>query len=257
MFLGAGAAAGFIALGYDLGAHVLALLAITLGLAAFALRNLLPDSPETDGGEGGSAPSKFTIGIVILGVASLCTMIGEGAMADWTPLYMTRVTGAAEVLAPIGQAAFSGAMFVGRSLGDVLRARFGSLGVVRAGAMLALAGILAAILYPAPLVAIGGFAAVGLGLANVVPVIFSEASKLPGLRPGVGISSVSTFGYGGFLLGPPVIGFIADYQNESAGGGFPLLAGVEGLRVGLGVVVLLLAVLSAISFFLLRVREDE
>jgi MFS family permease len=257
MFLGAGAAAGFISLGYDLGAHLLAVLAITLGVAAFSLRNLLPDAPEEQDEQGSAVGSKFTLGIVVLGVAALCTMIGEGAMADWTPLYMTRVTGAAEALAPLGQAAFSGAMFLGRALGDALRARFGSLWVVRGGGLLAFAGVTAAILFPAPAVAIAGFGAVGLGLANIIPVVFSEASKLPGLRPGVGISSVSTIGYAAFLFGPPIIGFVADYQNAALPAGLPLLAGVAGLRVGLGVVALLMVMLCGIAFFVLRIREER
>lgn len=255
MFVGAGAAAGFIGLGYDLGAHLLAVLAIALGVAAFSLRNLLPDERDVGENTASGPGSTFTFTIVLLGIAALCTMIGEGAMADWTPLYMTRVSGAAEALAPLGQAAFSGAMFLGRALGDPLRARLGSLWVVRGGGMLALTGILAAILYPAPAVAIAGFGAVGLGLANIIPVVFSEASKVPGLRPGVGISSVSTIGYAAFLFGPPIIGFVADVQNAALPGGLPLLAGVEGLRVGLGVVALLMVVLTGLAFTFLRIRD--
>ncbi len=254
MFLGAGAAAGFITLGFDLGPHLVTISVITLFLSAFALRNFLRDEPgqEEDTGAGGT---KFSTAIILLGLASLCTMIGEGAMADWTPLYMTRVTGSAEAIAPLGQAAFSGAMLLGRGFGDLIRARLGSRTVIVGGALLALVGVLIAILYPLPAVAIAGFSLVGLGLANVIPVVFSQASKVPGLRSGVGISSVSTIGYSAFLWGPPLIGFVSDYQNSLLPGGIGPFDGVLGLRVGLGVVALLMFLLFLLSSMYLRVED--
>ncbi|MBB4077587.1 MFS family permease [Lewinella aquimaris] len=254
MFLGAGTAALFIYLGFDLGHHLLAVSVIALLVAAVSLPYFLRDDPAAAVDSGGNG-SKFGLAIILLGIASLCTMIGEGAMADWTPLYMTRVTGSEEALAPMGQAAFSGAMLVGRSVGDYVRARIGSLSVVRIGAFLSFLGVSAAILFPTPLVSILGFGLVGLGLANIVPVIFSEASKVPGLRPGVGISSVSTIGYSAFLFGPPLIGFVSDYQNSLLPQGMAFFPGVEGLRVGLGLVALLMAVLLGLAVFYLRVDD--
>ena len=197
----------------------------------------------------------FTTAIILLGLASLCTMIGEGAMADWTPLFMTRVTGSAESVAPLGQAAFSGAMLIGRAFGDFIRSRLGSRVVIVGGALISLAGVLLAILLPLPGVAIAGFGLVGLGLANVIPVVFSQASRVPGLRSGVGISSVSTIGYSAFLWGPPLIGFVADYQNALLPSGIGPFAGVEGLRVGLGVVALLMFVLFLLAAFFLQVED--
>ncbi|CAH1002067.1 Inner membrane protein YbjJ [Neolewinella maritima] len=254
MFLGAGAAAGFIQLGFDVDRHLLVVAAITLCVAVYAWRDLLQDEPDAAEQTAGSV-SKFGTAIILLGIASLCTMIGEGGVADWSPIYMTRVTGSAEALAPIGQAALSGGMLVGRSLGDAIRLRFGSIKVVRVGAFMAFVGITTAILFPIPWLAIAGFALVGLGLSNIIPVVFSEASKVPGLRPGVGISSVSTIGYSAFLFGPPIIGFISDYQNALLPQGMAFFPGVAGLRVGLGVVALLMLVLLMVSVFFLRVRQ--
>ncbi len=255
MFLGAGTAAGFIALGFDIGPHLLAISLLTCGLSAYALRHFLRDEDSAEADTGDGAGRKFGTAIVLLGLASLCTMIGEGSMADWTPLYMTRVTGSAEYLAPFGQAAFSGAMLVGRAVGDGLRGRVGSRTVIVAGAGLALIGVMAAILFPVAPMAIAGFGLVGLGLSNVVPVLFSQASKVPGLRSGVGISSVSTIGYSAFLFGPPLIGFISDYQNTRLPAGVWLFPGVEGLRVGLGLVAVLMILLLILASFFLRVED--
>ncbi len=254
MFVGAAVAAGFIWAGLDLGLHLVAISTITTGLSLFALRNFLRDEPESSSQDAGGG-NRFGMAIILLGLASLCTMIGEGAMADWTPLYMTRVTGSAEAIAPFGQAAFSGAMLVGRSFGDNIRGRVGSRLVVAGGALLALFGVMAAILYPTPVIAIAGFGLVGLGLSNVIPVLFSQASKLPGLRSGVGISSVSTIGYSAFLWGPPVIGFVSDYQNALLPGGIGPFDGVVGLRVGLGVVAVLMFLLFVLSVGYLRVKD--
>ncbi len=254
MFVGAGTAAGFIALGFDVGQHFIAVAILTLVAAFYARPGLLSDDPVAAEGSSGSS-SNFGTAIILLGICSLCTMIGEGGVADWSPIYMTRVTGSAEALAPIGQAALSGAMLVGRGLGDYIRLRFGSVNVVRGGSLLAFLGIMVALLFPLPGLAIAGFALVGLGVANIIPVVFSEASKVPGLRPGVGISSVSTIGYSAFLFGPPIIGFISDYQNSLLPEGMALFPGIAGLRVGLGVVALLMLVLLALSVFFLRVRD--
>ncbi len=246
MFGGAGVAAAMIWAGFDVGPHLVLVSGAMAVVVFLCIPHLIMDEPA--GAEtGGSSRPYFGSGILLLGMASLCCMIGEGSMADWTPLYMTRVTGAAESLAPIGQAAFSGAMVTGRIFGDWIRHRLGSALVIRGGALLAMAGLVLVIFYPLPAAAIAGFAMVGLGLSNIVPIVFSTASKVPGLAPGVGISSVSFLGYSGFLVGPPVIGFVADWQNNSQ-----WLPGVEGLRLGLGFVLGLMVVLLGLSFWVRR-----
>ena len=243
MFLGAGYAALNVWLGLDVDVHLLGVSALML-LTVYGCRNdLIVDGPAADEAAGGGGRGlQLGHGILLLGLAALCCMIGEGAMADWTPLYMTRVAGSPESLAPLGQAAFSGAMVVSRTVGDWVRGRLGSGPVIRGGALLALGGLALAVLLPYPWLAILGFGLVGLGLGNVVPIVFSTAGRVPGLAPGVGISSVSTVGYAGFLVGPPVIGFVADWQNET--GAVP---GAEGLRVGLGVVLLLFVILLGLG----------
>jgi MFS family permease len=147
-------------------------------------------------------------------------------------------------------------MLFGRFLGDWLKARFGAALLIRGGAILSLSGLAVAILFPVPLFAILGFALVGLGLANIVPIVYSTSGKIPGLPSGVGIASVSTIGYSGFLIGPPIIGFIADFQNELLARGNSWLLGIQGLRVGLSFVLLLMLVLLLLSIFVLRFQKE-
>ena len=116
MFVGAASAAGFIALDFDLWEHLVIVAVVMLGVAVYALRYFLPDKPlETASKE--QAPASFNLLIVVLGCGRALHDDWRGLDADWTPLYMTRVTGSPEAFAPFGQASFSGAMLLGRGVG--------------------------------------------------------------------------------------------------------------------------------------------
>jgi MFS family permease len=131
-------------------------------------------------------------------------------MADWSGVYLSRIIHTTAAFAALGFAAFSLTMTIGRLLGDWLATRFNPTLVVRFGGLLAFVGIMAAIITTQPVVVLLGFAAVGLGIANVVPLSFSAAGKLSDLPAGVGIAGVAAIGYAGFLAGPPLIGLIAE-----------------------------------------------
>jgi predicted MFS family arabinose efflux permease len=141
---------------------------------------------------------------------AFCAAIGEGAMADWSGVYLSRTIHTTVAFAAFGFAAFSLTMTVGRLLGDWLATRFSPMFVVRFGGLLAFVGIMAAIITSEWPIVLLGFAAVGLGVANVIPLSFSAAGKLPGLPAGVGIAGVAAIGYAGFLAGPPLIGLLAE-----------------------------------------------
>ncbi len=145
-----------------------------------------------------------------LGALALCTMVGEGAMADWGALFLREVHHASESVAASGYAAFSIAMAVGRIFGDRLIAALGPLRLTRLGGSLAAAGLMVALFIPSSLAALVGFAGVGMGLATLVPMVFSAAGRLPGVAAGIGLSTVTTMGYLGFLAAPPLIGFVAE-----------------------------------------------
>lgn len=158
--------------------------------------------------------------LVALGAIAFCIMMGEGAMADWSAVYLRDATGAGEGLAAAGYAAFSIAMAAVRFLGDPLAARFGPLALVRGGSALAAAGLAFALMVRDPLAALAGFAAVGAGFATIVPQVFSAVGRLPGIVPGPALAMATTIGYTGFLIGPPLIGVAAEYLGLRTALGF-------------------------------------
>ena len=145
-----------------------------------------------------------------LGIVAFCTALGEGAMADWSAVYLTSVVGTTASLAAVGFAAFSLTMTIGRLLGDKLVSLVEASLLVRGGGLLAAVGLIVALIYPEPVVVILGFAAVGAGLSVIIPLTFSAAGNVPGISSGVGIAGVATIGYAGFLAGPPLIGLLAE-----------------------------------------------
>jgi fucose permease len=153
-------------------------------------------------------------------------------MADWTAVYLRNDPGLDAALAGAGFAVFSLAMAAGRLTGDRLVAATGPAVLVRGGATLAAFGLAGALVFHDPLAALIGFGCVGLGLANIVPILFSAAGRTPGVEPGTAIAAVTTSGYCGFLAGPPLVGFAADQIGLPAAlgllVGFMVLAALAG-----------------------------
>ncbi len=145
-----------------------------------------------------------------LGAVAFCSAIAEGAMADWSAVYLNKVFATTTALAALGFAAFSLTMTVGRVFGDALATRWRPEIIVRSGGLIATFGFLVAVLTQTPVIALVGFAAIGLGLSNIIPLSFSAAGNAPGIPASTGIAGVATIGYAGFLAGPPVIGLIAE-----------------------------------------------
>jgi MFS family permease len=140
--------------------------------------------------------------------AALLCMLCEGAMGDWSAVYLATVAGATASRAAFGYAAFSAAMVVGRVFGDRVVRGVGRARVVAAGALIAGAGLSLAVAWPVPAAATLGFALVGIGLSNVVPAIYSAAGRR-GPTPAAGVAMAATAGYSGFLVGPVAIGATA------------------------------------------------
>jgi fucose permease len=138
-------------------------------------------------------------------------------MYDWSVLFMKQERASEASTAALAYASFSGAMAAGRFGGDWVRARLAPRRLMRASGVLAAAGMALGLAVPSPAVALAGFALVGLGLSNVVPVLFSAASQVPGVSPAHGIAAVSGVGYLGMMAGPPLIGLIAEHASLSAG----------------------------------------
>lgn len=143
------------------------------------------------------------------GAIAFCAAIAEGAMVDWTGVYLARVLDAPLAFAAAGFAAFSVSMTIGRLSGDRIVARLGRRRVLGWSGVLAAAGVGLSQAAGTPAVAAVGFGVAGLGLANVIPLAFAAGAQALPATPGIGVATVATVGYGGFLLGPPVIGFLA------------------------------------------------
>ena len=164
-----------------------------------------------------------------LGMLALCDLIAEGAMIDWSAVYLRNWLGTSPALAGLGFAAFSLMMSLGRLTGDALIARFDRIAVLRWSGWFAAVGLFIGLVLPHPFVAIAGFGCVGLGLANVIPILFNAAGRVPGIAPGVAIAAVTTTGYSGFFIGPPLIGWTAEAFN---------------LPIAMGLVVLCCAIVA-------------
>ncbi len=205
---GAGAAA--LALGAGMAPlHHVALATLVLGTTtALALTQLLP--PVADARTEDRRFVRPTRAMLSLGVVAFLALLAEGAMGDWSAVYLQHTLGTTSATAALGYAAFSLTMAAGRFLGDPLVGRFGDERVVRSCAAGAALGLGAALVMAHPIAAIAGFATVGFGIANVIPIVFRAASALRGVAASEGIAAVGTFGYVGLLAGPPVIGFAAE-----------------------------------------------
>ncbi|MGA8635376.1 MAG: MFS transporter [Candidatus Dormiibacterota bacterium] len=186
--------------------------AVLLGAAAIVAHQWLPSAePHTASRQTRVRVriTRQTWPLAALGLMAFCSLLAEGASGDWSALYLHKSLGADAAFAATAFAAFSVAMAVGRLSGDWLTSRLGAGLLLRVGGALAAAGLTATLLLGRPALAIAGFGLVGLGLANVVPAVFSAAGRSSSLAPRVAIAAVASAGYAGLLAGPPLIGFIA------------------------------------------------
>ncbi|MER5640054.1 MFS transporter [Kitasatospora sp. NPDC002227] len=172
------------------------------------LRGAATAAPALRPAPAGPAPRRSArLLVLLLGLTALCTAYGEGALADWATLHLTDDVHASAGVAASGYAAFACAMTAGRVSGTWLAVRLGQTRVILLGGLTAGAGMLTAALAPSVPVVLAGLALVGLGLANIFPLAIARAGAVGGPR---GVATASTLGYAGMLIGPPVIGLLAD-----------------------------------------------
>jgi MFS family permease len=221
--LGAGGAGLLLASGLGTASclAIVAGLAFCLVLGAGCVRHL-PEQDRPDAAAPGFVwPNRALLGIGML--AFMAFMI-EGAMADWSGLFLITVAGATPAQGATGFAGFSVAMAAGRLLGDQAVRALGGRTTLRLGAGLAVLGFALSLGAALPHAGAIGFALVGLGMSNVVPVLFSAASRARAGTPSIGVAMAATIGYIGMLAGPPLIGFVAEVLGLRAALGIPLLA---------------------------------
>lgn len=184
---------------------------LVLVLAFWSRLWLLP-SPPAPASESAS-PGGRVSGVFFLGVLAFCCLVGEGAAADWSTVYVRDSLGGTAGFAAAAYAAFSLAMMSGRLVGDRLAARFGPVPLVRTSALLAALGILLAIVVPSPWAGVVGFGCLGAGLACIAPQVFSAAGNRNPARAGQALARVAGLGYAGFLVGPVAIGAAAQISS--------------------------------------------
>jgi MFS family permease len=255
-FAGAGIGALAVTAGITLSVQLLALGTIALLVAGLLTARMLPAAAENPRNPNSHAVgrtveplsprqlSRWSGGMVLLGAIAFASMLCEGATADWSAVYLSGPLHARGVLPGLGYTTFSLAMVTVRLSGNRLLTRFRPERLLPGLAVIATFGLTAALLVAQPVAALIGFACLGIGLASVVPAVFSAAGRIPGLPPGKAVATAAACGWAGFVCGPPVIGRLATWTS---------------LPVALGLLPLLttFVIVGTLSSRALRARQPE
>lgn len=210
---GAGAVAAAVALGVDPRLEGAVAAVVLWGVVTAATTRLGDASVHAAGEQRAAGLALPSRAVTLIGLLCFLVMTTEGAVADWAGIYLTG-TGASHAMSAIGFAGFSLGMAVARLGGDGLVGRYSRAKVLVGGATLAAASLAVVLLAGQAVVAVLGFVLVGVGVANAVPLLFSAAGRVPPSGPS--LAAVFTIGYLGFILGPPVIGVLADATSLTA-----------------------------------------
>ncbi len=204
----AGAAIGtlMIGKGIDPSVHFGLIFVVVVVGVAIAARYLQDDAGTVQSGPVFVMPDAS---LVKLGAVAFCSMICEGAMFDWSVVYFKKVIHAENAWMAAGYTAFMSTMAAGRFVADWFSGQFGLKRTLQVSGSLTATGLMIAVLFPYLIPALAGFLLVGAGVSSVVPLVYSAAGRSATMSPGVALAAVSTIGFAGFLVGPPLIGFIA------------------------------------------------
>lgn len=179
-------------------------------LVAVDVSNSSDKEPSGEKPRGFFSPTPF---IIFLGMIAFGSMSCEGTMFDWSVVYFKDVVGAAPDASRIGFIAFMSTMAMGRFVGDSLITKFGAVRVLQCSGIVIASGMMLAVIFPNAVVAAVGFLMVGAGVSSVVPTCYSLAGHSRRMKTGIAIATVSTIGFLGFLMGPPLIGFVSEISN--------------------------------------------
>jgi MFS family permease len=209
--LGAGALTALLSMGLEPVFSVLCVVIVVMGCLYKAIPSLLTYGTEKDG-------PIFAIpkGIVfLLGALCFIVFLTEGALLDWGAVFLVSSRNMEPTLAGLGYASFAAAMTLGRLTGDALVRRFGGVRVVAYGGMIAATGMLVSLGFEGWPASLLGYALLGAGCSNIVPVLFTATGKQDRMPQRVAIPAVISMGYAGILIGPAVIGFVAHMSSLS------------------------------------------
>jgi MFS family permease len=175
--------------------------------------------------------SKPDSSLLQLGIIGFCSMASEGAMFDWSGIYFKDVVKAPASLVILGYTSFMIMMASGRFMADALITRFGRMRLLQVSGVMISGGLFTSVFFPYLIPSTFGFMMVGLGVSSIVPTVYSTAGKNGKVAPGIALATVSSVSFLGFLMGPPLIGYI------SAAAGLRYSFAVIGL-FGMGITLL-------------------
>ena len=222
-FAGSTVMTGFLSFGVSAFAATLVCAVPMLAAMLFARPRLLA---TTAAQEGPLLVMPHGVVLLLAGLTAVIFLV-EGAMLDWGALLVTGEALLSQDRAGLGYTLFAVAMTCGRLVGDRVTARIGDRLTLIGGGILSVAGFVVLLTAPVAEVALAGFALIGLGASNIVPVFFRRAGSQTAMRPALAVSAITTIGYAGILVGPAMIGFVAKFIGLP--GAFCILAGLTGL----------------------------
>jgi MFS family permease len=209
-FTGALVGLGMLTLNLNPLHHFLIVGGIVVIMVAFNFKFLIRAKEKLkDKGQKKKLFTKPDSALLWLGVIGFCSMASEGVMFDWSGVYFKDIVEAPGPLVILGYTSFMIMMASGRFLGDGLINKFGRERVMQISGVMISGGLFTAVFLPYIIPCTIAFMLVGLGVATIVPTVYSMAGKNPTVPPGEALTIVSSVSFLGFLMGPPVIGHIA------------------------------------------------
>jgi len=207
-FTGAGIGAGMIFLGVGPTLHFAVVMLLSIVIIFSAQKFIVKEQQITEGG--GMILKKPDDLLLRISMIAFLAMMAEGCLFDWSGVYFKKVVQAEPSWIALGYVAFMGSMATGRFLTDRVTSRFGKVTVIQFSGLLIFIGLMIAVIWPTVVMATIGFLVVGFGVASLIPVSYSIVGRSKLYSPSVALALVSTISFFGFLIGPPLIGFIAD-----------------------------------------------
>lgn len=227
-FVGAGLGAGMIFINILPELHFLIIMGISFFIIIAAQRFILKEQKVSEGS--GLVIKKPDSLLLRIGLIAFLGMMCEGCMFDWSGVYFKKVILVDPSMIAVGYVAFMGAMASGRFVTDKIAARFTKVAVIQVSGVLIFVGLALSVAFPTVWSATLGFLLVGFGIASIIPLSYSIAGRSKLYSPSVALALVSTISFFGFLLGPPLIGFIAELFDLKTS--FALIA-VSGIGITL------------------------
>jgi len=206
-FTGAVLGSFFVSVGLTPLIHFSIICGVTGMIVLAFFKNTLPNETSEQGSK--AVFVKPDRGILILGLIAFSCMVCEGAMADWSGVYFQKVVETPAKFTTMGYVAFTATMALGRFIGDWLVTKFGVKRMLQLSGVVVTTGLLVAVLFPNLVSATTGFLLVGFGVSSVIPIVYGLAGRSTTMSASTALATVSTIGFLGFLIGPPLIGFIA------------------------------------------------